>query len=42
MLGQRWPVFAGLTHADVGYTGRVLDGSRESVGESQRADLGVM
>jgi NADH-quinone oxidoreductase subunit G len=23
-LGERWPVFAGLTHADLGYTGRVL------------------
>ncbi len=42
LLGQRWPVFAGLSHVDVGYTGRVLDGSREPVAESQRADLGVM
>jgi predicted molibdopterin-dependent oxidoreductase YjgC len=42
MLGERWPVFAGLSHADVGYTGRVLDGSRDSVAGSQRADLGVM
>jgi predicted molibdopterin-dependent oxidoreductase YjgC len=24
MLGERWPVFAGLTHAELGYTGRVL------------------
>jgi predicted molibdopterin-dependent oxidoreductase YjgC len=24
LLGERWPVFAGLTHADLGYTGRVL------------------
>jgi NADH-quinone oxidoreductase subunit G len=24
MLGERWPVFAGLTHAALGYTGRVL------------------
>jgi NADH-quinone oxidoreductase subunit G len=42
LLGERWPVFAGLSHADVGYTGRVLDGSREAMAESQRADLGVM
>jgi predicted molibdopterin-dependent oxidoreductase YjgC len=26
LLGERWPVFAGLTHADLGYTGRVLQG----------------
>jgi len=24
LLGERWPVFAGITHDDVGYTGRVL------------------
>jgi NADH-quinone oxidoreductase subunit G len=24
MLGERWPVFAGLTYGDLGYTGRVL------------------
>jgi NADH-quinone oxidoreductase subunit G len=24
LLGERWPVFAGLTHAELGYTGRVL------------------
>ena len=24
LLGQFWPVFAGLTHADLGFTGRVL------------------
>ncbi|HYC33177.1 MAG TPA: molybdopterin-dependent oxidoreductase, partial [Gemmatimonadales bacterium] len=26
LLGERWPVFAGLTHADLGFTGRVLGG----------------
>jgi NADH-quinone oxidoreductase subunit G len=26
LLGERWPVFAGLTHADLGYTGRVVQG----------------
>jgi len=24
MLAERWPVFAGLSHADLGFTGRVL------------------
>ncbi|HET7874777.1 MAG TPA: molybdopterin-dependent oxidoreductase, partial [Methylomirabilota bacterium] len=24
LLGDRWPVFAGLSHAELGYTGRVL------------------
>jgi predicted molibdopterin-dependent oxidoreductase YjgC len=24
LLGERWPVFAGLSHEDLGYTGRVL------------------
>jgi NADH-quinone oxidoreductase subunit G len=24
LLGERWPVFAGLTHEDLGFTGRVL------------------
>jgi NADH-quinone oxidoreductase subunit G len=24
LLGERWPVFAGLTHDDLGFTGRVL------------------
>jgi hypothetical protein len=24
LLGERWPVFGGLTYADLGYTGRVL------------------
>jgi NADH-quinone oxidoreductase subunit G len=26
LLGEHWPAFAGLTHADLGYTGRVLGG----------------
>ena len=26
LLGERWPVFAGMSHADLGYTGRVLQG----------------
>ena len=27
LLGERWPVFAGLSHADLGFTGRVLPGA---------------
>jgi NADH-quinone oxidoreductase subunit G len=42
LLGERWPVFAGLTYDDVGYTGRVLADTSGIPGESQRADLGVM
>jgi NADH-quinone oxidoreductase subunit G len=42
LLGERWPAFAGITHADVGYTGLVLTGSGEAVAGSQRADLGFM
>jgi NADH-quinone oxidoreductase subunit G len=29
LLGERWPVFSGLTHADLGYTGRVLQAAGE-------------
>jgi NADH-quinone oxidoreductase subunit G len=28
LLGEHWPAFAGLTYADLGYTGLVLTGSR--------------
>jgi NADH-quinone oxidoreductase subunit G len=43
LLGERWPVFAGLTHPDLGYSGRVVDSSGEpAVQENQRADLGVV
>jgi hypothetical protein len=24
LLGERWPVFAGLSHDDLGFTGRIL------------------
>jgi predicted molibdopterin-dependent oxidoreductase YjgC len=27
LLGERWPAFTGLSHAALGYTGRVLAGS---------------
>jgi NADH-quinone oxidoreductase subunit G len=42
LLGEHWPAFAGLTHADIGYTGRVLGLSATAAGESRPADLGVM
>jgi NADH-quinone oxidoreductase subunit G len=42
LLAERWPAFAGLSYADLGYTGRVLDGSAQELAESQRADMGVM
>ncbi len=29
LLGEQWPAFAGLTYADLGYTGVVLTGSRQ-------------
>ena len=41
LLGERWPAFAGLTHADMGFTGRVLGLSVDRSAESQQADLGV-
>ena len=36
LLGERWPAFAGLSHASLGYTGRVLAGSaaREPAGSA--------
>jgi predicted molibdopterin-dependent oxidoreductase YjgC len=42
LLAQRWPAFAGISHADIGYTGLVLGDSREAMAGSQRADLGFM
>jgi NADH-quinone oxidoreductase subunit G len=42
LLGERWPAFAGLTYADIGYIGRVLGLSTNHTADSQRADLGVM
>jgi NADH-quinone oxidoreductase subunit G len=42
LLGERWPIFAGLSHADLGYTGRVLMEAREAMAGSARADLGGM
>ena len=31
LLGERWPVFAGLSHADLGFTGRVLSSTAPAV-----------
>jgi NADH-quinone oxidoreductase subunit G len=42
LLGERWPAFAGLSHADLGYTGRILGLSADQSAESQNADLGVV
>ncbi|MGH7507883.1 MAG: 2Fe-2S iron-sulfur cluster-binding protein [Gemmatimonadales bacterium] len=36
LLGERWPAFAGITYADVGYTGRVLSDAGDTVGRSHR------
>jgi NADH-quinone oxidoreductase subunit G len=42
LLGERWPAFAGLSHADLGYTGRILGLSADRNAESQNADMGVV
>jgi NADH-quinone oxidoreductase subunit G len=42
LLAERWPAFAGITHADIGYTGLVLSEPAEAIAGSQRADLGFM
>ena len=34
--GERWPVFAGLTHADLGFTGRVLGRDRPRPKRAER------
>ena len=35
LLGERWPVFAGLSHDDIGYTGRVLGESAAGAGAAR-------
>jgi NADH-quinone oxidoreductase subunit G len=35
LLGERWPVFAGLTHDDLGFTGRVLAGAPAAAGAAR-------
>jgi NADH-quinone oxidoreductase subunit G len=32
LLGERWPVFAGISHDDLGYTGRILAGAPAAAG----------
>jgi NADH-quinone oxidoreductase subunit G len=36
LLGERWPAFAGLSHASLGFTGRVVAGAarRETAGSA--------
>jgi predicted molibdopterin-dependent oxidoreductase YjgC len=41
LLGERWPVFAGTTYDDIGYTGRVLSDSAGSAGARPAARAGV-
>jgi NADH-quinone oxidoreductase subunit G len=35
LLGERWPVFAGLSHDDLGYTGRVLGEAAAGAGTAR-------
>jgi hypothetical protein len=42
LLGDRWPVFAGISYADMGYTGLVLNQTAAALAGSQGADLGFM
>ncbi len=35
LLGERWPVFAGVTHDDLGYTGRVLADAPAAAGAAR-------
>jgi predicted molibdopterin-dependent oxidoreductase YjgC len=34
-LGERWPVFAGIRHDDVGYTGRILGEAHAASGSAR-------
>jgi NADH-quinone oxidoreductase subunit G len=40
-LGDQWPIFAGLTYADIGYTGHVLAGAGEATGRARTSAAGV-
>ncbi|CAN5711390.1 hypothetical protein BH24GEM1_BH24GEM1_17180 [soil metagenome] len=35
LLGERWPLFAGITHGDLGYTGRLLAQAPAGVGSAR-------
>jgi NADH-quinone oxidoreductase subunit G len=41
LLGESWPVFSGISYADMGYTGLVLGESSDARRERQPADLGA-
>ncbi len=41
LLGERWPVFANTSYADMGFTGRVLTDSRDTVGGGRTSRAGV-
>jgi NADH-quinone oxidoreductase subunit G len=41
LLGERWPVFAGTTYDDIGFTGRVLSDTGHAVGGRQASRAGV-
>jgi predicted molibdopterin-dependent oxidoreductase YjgC len=35
LLGEWWPILAGLTHDDLGFTGRVLSSAAAGVGSAR-------
>ena len=41
LLGEGWPIFSGISYADMGYTGLVLGESSDARRERQPADLGA-
>jgi NADH-quinone oxidoreductase subunit G len=41
LLGERWPVFAGTTYEDIGFTGRVLSDSPGAAGSRHTSRVGV-
>jgi len=41
LLGKRWPVFAGTTYDDIGFTGRVLSDVGDAVGARHASRAGV-
>jgi predicted molibdopterin-dependent oxidoreductase YjgC len=41
LLGDRWPVFAGTSYDDIGYTGRVLSDSPGATGSRYPSRAGV-
>jgi hypothetical protein len=41
LLGERWPIFAGTTYDDIGFTGRVLSDSPGSAASRHASRVGV-